>query len=206
MKRTTEILAGLTGLGIIISFLVLPFGKLLSVISIVTLTAIAITRLIKEVIKKEPSVIQRLYELTCILWLLVLISRIMFWEIGKPIYYISILMSIGTLTALISRNERLELKGIIITSLLIFGGASGWLHSYTFFKYTNIHILTGEDIRAKEHDRYSYYLFLGGKTEEGIIEGEKALQQSIKETGENSQETNYFRNCLEQRKRGNIVY
>lgn len=203
MQKTIRIFLGILIFARILVFFRFPFGAIFSIISIFTLTILTFIGFIKAFSREKHLVPQRSMELALSLWADYLILRLHYLPYSYPILFISIAITVFAIIQISNSNSFFTARPLILLSVIVLGLVLSQTHSYTLYQYSNINRIMDKDLRAREYSDLSYFYFIGGKTQEGITCGEKAIQVSILQNGENSEETREIKMNLEQWKIGN---
>ncbi|WP_243348844.1 hypothetical protein [Parabacteroides sp. FAFU027] len=203
MQKTIRIFVGILIFARVLAFFRFPFGAILSIVSVLSLTILTLTGLFKAQRKNKHLVPQRLMELALSLWADYLILRLHYLPYSFPLLLICIATSIVAIILISESNKFFSPKTIILLTAIILGLVLSRIHSYTIYQYSDINRIMDKDLRARDYSDLSYFYFIGGKTQEGIICGEKAIQVSIRQNGTNSEETRVIKANLEQWKKGN---
>ncbi len=201
IKKALKILLWSASIGLIASFLRIAYGATLASLSIWSITVITGIDFIKPLLKKEPFNDEKLFKFAMSIWFLYFMSRIRFWDMAITLAYLSIFISIFTVIIFSLSNRFVSKKPIFLTIIICIGIFSTFIHNYSIYPYTNYTWYASNAVDSSEYNRYSYFLFLGGKTKEGIEAGEKAIKCSIDEHGINSAETKMYIENLDNRKK-----
>jgi hypothetical protein len=207
MKTTIRIFLGLFFLGFILKLYHIAGGEAIVALTSMTLTVLLIITFVKGIIKKDTLIYNKLFDLNLILWLDYFVARLRFcnWLLGYFEFFLCVGISVYLIFKIEHSDKLFKVKRAVLILLIICGSLMTQVHSYSIYRTINMNALTKSNINSRAYERYSYFLFINGKIEEGIIAGEKAIELSIIENGENSKETIRFKEKLEQRKNRNFV-
>jgi hypothetical protein len=204
MRKALQIFLGLFILGFFLKLFHIPGWGQLLFFSALILTVLTIVGYIKSCVKKDSFADSRLFELSLVLWLDYFLTRINFWAVGFYLIYFCIGISIYMIFKI--KNKFPNTKVVVMILLILWGVFMFQVHSYSLYRVIYMNTLINKNIDSNIYDRYSYFLFIGGKPDEAIIAGEKAIEKSIIENGENSDVTVNLKKKLIQRENGNFVY
>ena len=115
MKKAFRIFWGLFILGFVIKFFHIPGGEALFVLSIMTLTILAIIEFVKGIIQKAPLVVYgKLFDLNLILWLGYFVARLRFcpWLLGFLQFCLCIMISAYLMFKLKSNDRSSRRSGV----------------------------------------------------------------------------------------------
>jgi len=204
MKRTLQIFLGLFILGFFLKLFHIPGWGQLLFFSALILTVLTIVGYIISCVKKDSFTDSRLFELSLVLWLDYFLTRINLWAVGFYLIYCCIGISIYMIYK--TKNKIRNIKVFVMFLLILWGVLMQQVHSYSIYSLMYMNTFINKNIDSNIYDHYSYFLFIGEKPDEAIIAGEKAIEKSIIENGENSDVTVNLKKKLIQRENGNFIY
>jgi hypothetical protein len=114
-------------------------------------------------------------------WSIYLLFRVLFWDYEQTMAILAVLITIACVVLHIINRTNLKIPQYLLMVYFVFCFSLSFVHAYRVFYFFNSFSIEHTDLFARAYlslDRYSWFLYIGGKTDEAL-EANRQAQISV---------------------------